>query len=104
MPSKPGQNKKQKEQQDLKNAEESFAEGSSESELDLQVKETEECSDKEVKKQPGASHYDQTETIGEIEVGVSTVFTIITQLTYLNSQGFSQYSLVHATFVLRNRK
>ncbi|XP_015778528.1 PREDICTED: PDZ domain-containing protein 8-like [Acropora digitifera] len=78
MPPKRGKNKtkkKKRQQQDCSSAEESIAEGSSESELDRNIKKTEKCPDKEVKKQSGANDCDQTETSNEIEVRVSTVFT-----------------------------
>lgn len=89
MPPKQGKNKTQKkkrQQEDCSSAEESIAEGSSESELDRKIKKTEKCPDKEVKKQSGANDCDQTETSNEIEVRVSTVFTLTAQLTYPNSQ------------------
>ncbi|KAK2563056.1 PDZ domain-containing protein 8 [Acropora cervicornis] len=74
IPPKPGKNKtkkKKRQQQDCSSAEESIAEGSSESELDRNIKKTEKCPDKEVKKQSGANDCDQTETSNEVESGSS---------------------------------
>ncbi|XP_044176573.1 PDZ domain-containing protein 8-like [Acropora millepora] len=72
IPPKPGKNKtkkKKRQRQDCSSAEESIAEGSSESELDRNIKKTEKCPDKEVKKQSGANDCDQTETSNEVESG-----------------------------------